>query len=264
MSAVTFGSQMISRSEILALYDAQMRKDPVPDAGSRVDDLGSIVRVVGKESYVIYSDLSEATAANAIAEQHDYFRRAGQEFEWKVFGHDRPENLPQLLEAAGLVPDEPETVVVLDLKQGFPTADPPAGVEIRRVIDESGVHDAVAANLAAFGPDHHSSDHLVEAFKDPSQALYVAYADGVPVSSGRVAMTPGRLFAGLWGGGTAPAYRRRGIYRNLVWARAAFAHTRGARYLTVDARETSRPILMQLGFAPLTTTRAWVFRPGSH
>ncbi|MFZ1024135.1 MAG: GNAT family N-acetyltransferase, partial [Thermoplasmata archaeon] len=149
------------------------------------------------------------------------------------------------------------------LEQGFPPADPPAGVEIRRVVYESGVRDAVSANVAAFGPDHDSSHHLVEAFQDPNQALYVAYVDGVPVSAGRVAMTPGRSFAGLWGGGTAPAYRRRGIYRNLVWVRAELARSRGARYLTVDARETSRPILMRLGFAPLTTTRAWVYRPGT-
>ncbi|MFZ0891593.1 MAG: GNAT family N-acetyltransferase [Thermoplasmata archaeon] len=254
---------MIVRDEVLALYDAEMRKDPVPEAESRVEKLGSIVRVIGKESYVIFSELNQSTAPTAIAEQRDYFRQAGLEVEWKVFGHDRPENLSELLEAAGFVPDEPETLVVFDLQQGFPQADPPAGVEIRRVLDESGVRDAVAANEAAFAPVHHSSQHLIEAFQDPSQALFVAYADGVPVSSGRVAMTPGRSFAGLWGGGTAPAYRHRGIYRNLVWARADLAHRRGARYLTVDARETSRPILLQLGFVPLTTTRAWVLRPDS-
>jgi GNAT superfamily N-acetyltransferase len=254
---------MIDRSEILALYDAEMRMDPVPEIGSRVEKLGSIVRVIGKESYVIYSVLNRASAPAAINEQREYFRRTGQEFEWKLFGHDRPKNLSELLEAAGFVPDEPETLVVLDLKQGFPQPDPPPGVEIRRAVDEFGLRDAVAANAAAFGPDHHSSHHLVEAFEDPSQALYVAYVEGVPASSGRVARAPGRSFAGLWGGGTAPAYRRRGIYRNLVWARAAFARSQGAHYLTVDSRETSRPILIRLGFAPLTTTRAWVFRPGS-
>jgi GNAT superfamily N-acetyltransferase len=253
---------MTSPPEVLALYDAEMRKDPVPEPGSRVEKLGSIVRVVGKENYIIYSDLNFATAPAAVVEQRDYFRHAGQAVEWKVFGHDRPENLPELLEAAGFVPDEPETLVVLDLTQGFPRADPPPGVQIRRILDEHGVRDAQAANVAAFGSDHHSILHLAEAFQDPSQALYVAYAEGIPVSSGRVAITPGRSFAGLWGGGTAPAYRRRGIYRNLVWARAELARIRGARYLTVDARETSRPILIRLGFAPLTTTRAWVFRPG--
>ena len=79
----------------------------------------------------------------------------------------------------------------------------------------------------------------------------------MPVSSGRLELAPGKAFAGLYGGGTRPDYQGRGVYRALVAARAAEARRRGHRYLTVDARETSRPILQRIGFQPLTTIRDW-------
>ncbi|HZZ34676.1 MAG TPA: GNAT family N-acetyltransferase, partial [Caulobacteraceae bacterium] len=89
----------------------------------------------------------------------------------------------------------------------------------------------------------------------------VAYAGVAPVAAGRLEMIPGSAFAGLYGGGTAPEQRGRGVYRALVAARAAEARARGYRYLTVDARETSRPILERLGFQRLATVRGWMLRP---
>ncbi len=133
---------------------------------------------------------------------------------------------------------------------------------MRRINDVAGVEDYVAANTAAFG---YREGHWVEALTprlgDPSLEVYVAYADGAPVAAGRLEMAPGKAFAGLYGGGTAPAHRGRGIYRALVAARAAEARSRGYRYLTVDARETSRPILERLGFKRLATVRGWVLQP---
>ena len=74
-------------------------------------------------------------------------------------------------------------------------------------------------------------------------------------------LAPGRSFAGLWGGGTVLGYRSRGIYRGLVAARAREALRRGYRYLTVDARETSRPVLARLGFSALTSITGWKLKP---
>jgi GNAT superfamily N-acetyltransferase len=249
-------------NEVLALYDAEMRRDPVPDPGSRVERVGRIVRVVGPESYILYSDLTEADVMESVAAQAEFFQRLGREVEWKAFGHDRPANLEAVLASAGFTPDEPETLVVFDLRDGVPGENTAPGVEVHAVTDEMGVRDAVIARDAAFGPEEHdSSARYARVLKDPNQALFVAYADGKPVASGRIEMTPGRSFASLWGGGTAPGHRRRGIYRSLVHARATLAAGRGYRFLTVDARETSRPILERLGFVPLTTTRGWVLRP---
>jgi GNAT superfamily N-acetyltransferase len=71
-------------------------------------------------------------------------------------------------------------------------------------------------------------------------------------------MAPGRAFAGLYGGGVAPAFRGKGIYRALVAVRAQEARRRGYRYLMVDAAAASAPILARLGFEALARVRGWV------
>ena len=84
--------------------------------------------------------------------------------------------------------------------------------------------------------------------------LVVAMAGDEPVSAARMECPPGTNFASLWGGGTVPGWRRRGIYRALVAYRAQIAAARGYRYLYVDALPTSRPILGGLGFTALACT----------
>lgn len=253
---------MTELPELLALFEREMRRDPVPDRGSRVEKLGPIVRILGKSNTVVFSDLDDGTARGAVTEQAEYFRRGRAELEWKVYGYDRPESLESILAAEGFVPDEKETLVLLDLEHGIRAGRSAAAIEVRQVDDDSGASDARSANEAAFGRDTSTSPvRYEEVVRDPNQALFVAYADGIPVASGRLDMPRGRSFASLWGGGTAPAFRHRGVYRKLVASRAALAQSRGFRYLTVDAQETSRPILERLGFVPLTTTRGWVLRP---
>ena len=253
---------MFDRDEVLRLYDAEMRRDPIPDPGSRVERVGPIVRVVGKENSVLFSALTEANVRDVVAEQAEFFRRAGVEVEWKTYGHDGPKGLSAALEAEGFVPDEPETLVVFDLRPGGPADPAPPGVEIRRVADDSGLRDATVANDATFGPEAHEfAARFRDRLTDPALGLFVAYADDRPVATGRLEMPPGRPFAGLWGGGTSPQYRHRGIYRSLVAARASLARQHGYSFLTVDARETSRPTLERLGFVALTSTRGWVLRP---
>ena len=48
-----------------------------------------------------------------------------------------------------------------------------------------------------------------------------------PISAGRVEFHHGTDFASLWGGGTLPAWRGRGVFRSLVAHRAALAAARG-------------------------------------
>ena len=93
-------------------------------------------------------------------------------------------------------------------------------------------------------------------------AAVVALAGRTPISAGRVEFHDGTDFASLWGGGTLPAWRGRGVFRSLVAHRAALAAARGFRYLQVDASPDSRPILKRLGFVELATTTPFI-HPGS-
>jgi GNAT superfamily N-acetyltransferase len=252
----------MDRSNVLARYDDEMRRHPVAEADGRVEEVGSVVRIVGSEGWLLFADLSPENARSTVVEQVEFFRRAGTPFEWKTFGHDPDVHLETLLTEAGLMPEEPETIVVLDLETGSGGRAVPPGVEVRPVTDAAGARDAARVSLAAFGPEKNDPEaRYLELLRVPSQQIFVAYVDGSPVASGRLGLPPGRSFAGLWGGGTVPSFRHRGVYRALVHARADRAREAGYRYLTVDALETSRPILERLGFEAITTTRAWKWRP---
>jgi GNAT superfamily N-acetyltransferase len=152
--------------------------------------------------------------------------------------------------------------MVADLLHTPPPAATETEIIIRRIGDEAGLHDLIAVQTAVFERDHAAiADEFRSRLTDPTLGLYVAYSGGVPVAAGRLSLPPGRSFAGLWGGGTLPAFRQRGIYRQLVAARANTARTLGYRHLIVEARESSRPILQRLGFVPLTSVVGWILRP---
>ncbi len=83
---------------------------------------------------------------------------------------------------------------------------------------------------------------------------------GQVVSSGRLEVVPGTVFAGLWGGATVTAWRGRRIYRALVSARPGSVVERGVRYLQSDCTEMSRPILERSGLVKVTTTTPFLWR----
>ena len=220
-----------------------------------------MLRTEGAYNFIGWWDFPAEAITAIVAREAAHF--AGRDVEWKLFSHDGPPGLEAALAAAGFAPDEPETFVVLDLETHAPRFDPPGGIEVRQVTDATGAADLMAVSDAAFGRSEPSRlDALVARLDDPTQALFVAYDGGAPVSSGRLELALGKAFAGLYGGGTIPNYQGRGVYRALVAARAAEARRRGHRYITVDARETSRPILERLGFEALATVVGWVLAAG--
>ena len=253
----------MDRAGVLAAFDAGMRVDPPPQTGVEHVWADGVLRTVGDYNFIGWWDLTEDQAGAAARREATYFSALGEEVEWKVFSHDQPSRLGAALSAAGFVADEPETFLVFDLRSPGLAPEPAPGIEVRRVVDQAGVTDLLTANAVAFGhPEFWRADSLRARLNDGTLGLYVAYGDGAPISSGRLELAPGRAFAGLYGGGTDPAWRGRGAYRALVAARAAEARSLGVRYLFVDARETSRPILERLGFTPLATITGWVLPAG--
>ena len=91
--------------------------------------------------------------------------------------------------------------------------------------------------------------------------IVVAESTDEFVCAGWVRFVSGTDFATLWGGGTLPEWRRRGIYRAGVTYRANLAAARGFRYLQVDASSESRPILERMGFVAVTTTTPYIWTP---
>jgi len=207
-----------------------------------------------------------------IASQVEFFRERGLPFEWKTYAYDEPADLGDRLVRAGFSRQEPETLIVgevdrilrrpsvLPSKVWLREADGPADYHRIAVLMDTLWHDGLerieerlAAEARMF-PERLSVFLVEEALKAP---------EGPALTAAWVRFHPGTGFASLWGGGTLPEWRRRGLYSAVLAHRARLAKERGYEFLRVDASEDSRPILQKLGLHAVTTTTPYEWEPGA-
>jgi GNAT superfamily N-acetyltransferase len=251
----------MDRDAVLAAFDAQIRRHPVPDdADGVVEQDEAIVRTVSSGegwSGVTWSALDRAGADAAIAAQVRRYSEVTGPWEWKHYSYDEPSDLPERLLAAGFTREPAEALLIAEIGDLVLDVSAPVGVRLQPVLDQTGIDALVAVHNEVFGGDHSELGRTVAAglARSPSTAAAVVAvsADG-PVAAGRIEFHAGTDFASLWGGGTLEAWRGRGLFRSLVAHRAGLAAARGYRYLQVDALPASRPILERLGFVQLATT----------
>ncbi|HZS24399.1 MAG TPA: GNAT family N-acetyltransferase [Gaiellaceae bacterium] len=257
--------------DLLAAYDSQLRAH-VPErlpAGATVERDGPLTRSIGfgHRGFVEYhalGDLDEAELDALIARQVERFRELGLPFEWKQHGHDGPAFLVERLLAAGFAPEEQETVLVAAIAELDLAVEPPAGVTLREVRERPDLERIAELEGEVWGASQtfRAADLERELAADPAALrVFAAEAGGAVVCAGWLRFPSATEFATLWGGSTLERWRRRGIYRALVSARARVALEGGRRYLEVDAAPASRPILERLGFRVLTSTTPYVWRP---
>jgi hypothetical protein len=251
--------------EILARYDREQRFE-AEEPGMRREASATVVREVslhGRQSWILYSNLSAANIDGEIDEQIEYFRSLGHSFEWKVFSHDPMPDLKQRLAARGFELEETEAVLVLDLEALPASLAKPVLHDVRRIVDPVALADVSIVKQAVWGEDTTGTlERLARELREqPDRTrIFVAYENGTPASAGWLTCDTGKQFASLWGGSTIAAFRSRGFYTALAAVRAQEARRSGARFLTVDARPMSRPILERLGFKLLTFANALHWR----
>ncbi|MGN6795901.1 MAG: GNAT family N-acetyltransferase [Streptosporangiaceae bacterium] len=262
----------MNRSEVLAAFNQQVRQNTSPDGtGARFETDAHVVRRIAQHglggSGVQWSDLDPASAGEVIAAEVKYFGERGERFEWKLYSYDQPADIADRLVAAGFVPEEPESLmiaVIAEIIDELRSAQLPPGVTLDRATDDAGIDRLTRVHELVFGSDESGvraelREQLAEA--PETIDMVIAMAGEEPVSAARTVFLPGTQFAGLWGGGTLPQWRRRGIYRALVRHRAELAAKRGYSYLTVDASDQSRPILERIGFERLAITTPYIWSP---
>ncbi|WP_029477320.1 GNAT family N-acetyltransferase [Deinococcus frigens] len=256
---------------LLSAYDAQLRQGAEMLSADSVDQDGPLWRgKFGDRGFVSYRSLEGVAGQaldNLIAQTIAHYAADLQitSFEWKTRGNDIPADLPQRLSAHGLQAEDPETVMLGEanlLAQSVPLPD---GVTLRRIDDQRDPYpDVVRAARAqelAFGHPSNVDDLMRLIEKGAGRVeLWVAETPQEVVCVGRLEIIPGTEFTGLWGGGTLPEWRGRGLYRALTAARAQSALARGARYLHSDCTRFSRPILERSGMLAVMTTTPYVWR----
>jgi GNAT superfamily N-acetyltransferase len=261
--------RQVDQKKVLQAFDTQVRQSTRPDGtGAVIERAGAVVRRVTDSSQdgscVCWSGLDAASADAVIAEQVAYFRGLGTRFEWKLYSYDQPADLAQRLLDSGFVAEDPESMMLAEVASVPRVAGLPDGVRLQRVTDPAGVDLLIALHERVFGDDESGlRQSLLAQLRDAPEVtvMVLAMAGDEPVSAGRIEFVTGSEFAGLWGGGTLPQWRGRGIYRALVAYRAALAAEAGYRYLLVDASPDSRPILERLGFSCLATTTPYIWSP---
>jgi GNAT superfamily N-acetyltransferase len=251
--------------QVLEFYD-RVRRDVTLFDWQR-EDAPPVVRHIYSDgsAMITYADLQAENADQAIQAQVAYFERLGAELTWLVYDHDRPPDLKERLLAHGFDADEPETTLVLDLR------DPPSGLldpvqaDVRRVDDPEGLDAVVRINERAFDREFHGWREQLErrlTISPHGLRIYVACVDGQPVSTAQLSMYAGQPLGGIIRAATLPEYRGRGLFTALVATIVQEAMRRGQRFIDADANEMSRPILERLGFQPAMRVQAFTREPG--
>ena len=140
---------------MLSAFDEQVRRHPEGDG--RVEHDRGVIRCVsdaGGWNGVTWSDLDDGSADAVIAAQVSRFSTP---WEWKHYSYDQPPDLPDRLVAAGFTREPAETLLVAEIADLELDVPPPAGVELRAVVDQQGVDAVVAVHDEVFGEDHSAS-----------------------------------------------------------------------------------------------------------
>ena len=262
----------ITDNNLLSLYDhdqriamiyPEARKETFPPdlPPGMAPTLVRFIRPAPGMNMILYSRIDEANLDAVIAEQVGYFRPMGQPFEWIVYDQDTPAGLKERLAAHGFQCAEPEPVLVLDLQQAPPLLLQPVTCDVRQVSGPEGLEDVIKVMEQVYGGNFGwIRQRLGLHLQLPGYlSVYIAYEDGQPACAGWIYFLPHSHFAGLWGGSTVVAHRRKGLYTAVLAARVQEAVRRGTRYLTINASDMSEPIVRKHGFRLLAMEHAYQY-----
>ncbi|GIP22207.1 GNAT family N-acetyltransferase [Paenibacillus sp. J22TS3] len=241
------------KADLIKLFNKEQRIE-ADYPGVRKEFAGPIIRslsIDGIDNCIIYSELDDRNADEAIEDQLRYFRQQGMKFEWKVYDFDRPHDLKDRLIARGFNPGEAEALLILELQPDHELLRLPIPSSIRRVTDSSKIDGIIALEDSVWEESHQELGKRLkeELSSTPEQlAIFVAEHEGQTVSAAWMYFHEGTSFCSLWGGATLELLRGQGHYKALLAARAQHAWNHGYRMLMVEASPMSRPILEQKGF----------------
>ena len=177
---------------MLTAFDEQVRRHP--DGDGRVEHDRGVIRCVSDAAGwngVTWSDLDDGNADAVIAAQLARFAEISAPWEWKHYSYDQPPDLPDRLVAAGFTREPAETLLVAEIADLALDVPPPAGVELRAVVDQQGVDAVVAVHDEVFGEDHSALGAvLARSLTERPRRVeaLIAVAGETPIAAGRVAV----------------------------------------------------------------------------
>lgn len=261
-------NKILTDDELLSIFDREVRR-ACEWTRMRREVLPGIVRYTEEgradgSGFISWSGLSAANADAEIERQVAHYQALGMELEWKLYTHDQPADLGERLKQNGFVADDPGALMVLNIQELQDEFWQTDTSKVTRVTTDEEIDAIIRMENEVWGRDlarvgeglkndlHHSPDLV---------SIFAVWDAGSVVSAAWTFYLKPTSFASLWGGSTLREYRKKGLYRALLVARAREAWDRGYCFLQVDASPDSQPILAKNGFRCLGYSTPYVFNP---
>jgi ribosomal protein S18 acetylase RimI-like enzyme len=259
----------VSDQQLLERFHRQIRlrgREDEPAPGIVQDTDGPVVRRYPQRPGTSYCMVESPHGLGDdpsywIARQVEFFTERHEKAEWKTYSYDEPVDLTERLGSAGFVAEDPEILLLGEVKGLIHDVDLPPSVRVRAVTSDADLARVDELMTTIWGPGHGDGSLTREMRADPDALDVVVVeesADGPVLCAGWLRYSTGTDFASMWGGSTLPKWRRRGLYRATVTHRARLAHERGYRFMRLDTTPDSCPILMRLGLRALATTTPYI------
>jgi hypothetical protein len=151
------------------------------------------------------------------------------------------------------------------LRKRLPDPEPPRGVHVELVRDESRMRDVVAVSQAAWAPaglppaETASLLARAERMLAPHLVWALASLDGRPVACAMALCSHG--VAGIYWVGTVPDARRRGLAEIVTRAAGNAGFDRGMRVAALQASAMGYPVYLRMGYETVSHTRWYLARP---
>ncbi len=201
----------------------------------------------------VFRTSARVEAAEVLARADRFFGARGRGYTVIVRAH-ADTDLQAAAEAADLASFGATPAMVLDHR--LPPADPPAGVELRRVTTPADVDGFARVNAEAYAtygmPPDCALAQLTHApvLAAPHIAAFVACVDGAAVAAAMTIVTHG--VAGIYWVGTVPAARGRGLAEVCTRAAGNAGFDLGARMAALQASPMGEPVYRRMGYVEVT------------
>jgi hypothetical protein len=227
---------------------------------------GSWLPVVANNAYRADDSLP---GSELVARADAFFATLARGYSVKIRSTGADDDLRQACEAVGL---EPFGAGVPEMLVRAPLPEHPGveGVEVRVVVDESGVEDFVAVNAEAYGTYGMPAEVLPDLFDDvasflhdPAARVVVASRADKPVATAMTFASDG--VASLQWVGTLPEERGAGLGALVTTEATNLAFDYGASSCSLQASPMGEPIYRALGYETLyhyTELVRWPRPPG--
>jgi len=193
------------------------------------------------------------------------FKERKQLMSWWIGPSSYPGDMPQRLEAHGLVFTFQDAGMALELSKLNENIAMPAGLTIERVKDEQtlqtwvrtfglgfDVDEPILADYRALVTGVPRDQHMVGPF-------YLARLHGEPVATSALCCAVG--VAGVYEVSTIPSMRGQGIGAAIAQAPLLDARNMGYRIAVLQASKLGEPVYRRLGFSTYCTLDAYCWRP---